>query len=320
MDEMTIRSRNLRVQTPIVFQPHCRRFPPSQPRFSHTRGPFILITLIVGFLLILPQGNENTTMIRPFKVIQGSHWDTWLLKTNRQGHLEWDRSYGGNNSDMPSQPSYRIAKSLVQTNDGGFALTGHIFSIDSLSDGNSDIWLVKTDVDGVMQWNQTYGESELGKWNEAYAMVQTAEGGYVLAGVKGVVSYTDMWLVKTDSHGQLEWNKSYGRDTYDEAQSMIQTVDGGYALVGRDWLVKVGVEGQLEWERTYGDVLNSIIQTTDGGYAVLGAIQNLNNDWDFWLLKASSNGQHEWNRSYGGIDQDMPSFTPRSIIQTSDGG
>ena len=423
---MTIGSRTLRVRTPIVFQPHCRRFPPSQPRFSHTRGPFILITLFLGLLILLPQ----SPMINSIKP---QSWDFWLLKTNGLGYLEWNRNYGGNDSEGPNttprsiiqtidggfafigstmplwgytssnmwliktdfkghlewtqiyggegwvggdsliqtpeagylllgtttsesdsnfylaktnntgqiewektiggkfddiayslisttdggyactgsyssnaekshfwlmkidesgniqwnqtyggtNQTYCIAKSFVQTNDGGFALAGHVFAQESLSEGNSDAWLVKTDANGEFQWSQIYGESGLDKWDEVYAMVQTMDGGYALAGVKGQDGGDagDMWLVKTDTLGQLEWQKTYATDAHDEAHSMIQTTDGGYALVGRDWFVKVDAEGLLEWERRYGNpeqdqYLSSIIQTADGGYAIVGAVCN----------------------------------------------
>jgi hypothetical protein len=101
----------------------------------------------------------------------------------------WSRTYGGTNDDK--------AYALVQTGDGGFAIAG---STDSFGAGGYDFWLVKTDASGNMQWNKTYGGTGD---DEAYALVQTGDGGYALAGYTesfGAGHY-DFWLVKTDAGG-----------------------------------------------------------------------------------------------------------------------
>jgi len=117
--------------------------------------------------------------------------------------------------------------------------------------------LVKTDSVGNQQWNQTYGIID--EDEAAYSMVQTADGGYALAGYgySSVTNSPDFWLVKTDSAGNQLWNKTYGGAGYDSAWSMVQTADGGYALAGstasygaggEDFLlVKTDVESGLAW-------------------------------------------------------------------------
>jgi predicted secreted protein len=142
---------------------------------------------------------------------------------------------------------------LIQTSDGGYALAG---STQSFGAGSWDFWLVKTDAAGNAQWNRTYGGTSD---DEAYALVQTVDGGYALAGYTGSIGagYYDFWLVKTDASGNEQWNKTYGGTGDDDASALVQTGDGGYALAGRTesfgagnydfWLVKTDVESGLAW-------------------------------------------------------------------------
>jgi hypothetical protein len=113
------------------------------------------------------------------------------------------------------------AYDVFQTSDGGYAIVG---IIESFGNGDRSFWLVKTDSAGNMEWNKTYTLSGVGDW--CHSVIQTKDGGYVLAGEKG---YTTVLLIKTDSSGNIEWNQTYG---YGVANSVIQTSDGGYALGG----------------------------------------------------------------------------------------
>ena len=100
------------------------------------------------------------------------------------------------------------ANSLVVTSDGGFALAGHT---KTLGAGLSDFWLVKTDKQGNMEWNQNYGGEER---DIAHSLIETSDGGYALIGkilyYSNVSRRSNIWLVKTDSFGVMEWNQTYG--------------------------------------------------------------------------------------------------------------
>ena len=117
--------------------------------------------------------------------------DFWLVKTNSTGDALWNKTYGGTNEDY--------AQGLVQTGDGGYALAG---STNSFGAGGWNFWLIRTDADGTMMWNRTYGGTN---YDDGYALVQTSDGGYALAGY--TYSYgagnTDFWLVKTDAAGNV---------------------------------------------------------------------------------------------------------------------
>jgi hypothetical protein len=150
--------------------------------------------------------------------------DFWLVKTDSLGNMQWNKTYDGTSGYDD------CAYSLVETPDGGYALAG---GIDSLLTGGWDFWLVKTDPFGNMEWNQTYGGIGVAMdW--AWSLAATSDGGYVLAGITysfGVPG-ANFYLVKTDTLGNMEWNKAYGGDLYEEAFSVIATSDGGYAVAG----------------------------------------------------------------------------------------
>jgi hypothetical protein len=208
------------------------------------------------------------------------------------GSKEWDKPYGGAGTDD--------AYYLLQTADGEYALAGRT---DSYGAGSYDFWLVKTDADGNKEWDKTYGGTDD---DGATSILQTADGGYVLAGYTrsfGAGNY-DMWLVKTDADGNKEWDKTYGGTGTDDAYSLLQIDDSGYAVAGRTasygagshdfWLVKTDANGNKEWDKTYGgtefDSAYSLLQTADGGYVLAGNTESFGaGGSDIWLVKYNYN-------------------------------
>jgi hypothetical protein len=249
--------------------------------------------------------------------------DVWLVKTDEYGNMEWNRTHGGTSDEG--------AISLIQTLDGGYAFTG------STAKGNDpwaidyDAWLVKTDQLGNMEWSKEYGGTGS---DSASSLIQTVDGGFVLAG--GTTSFgggdRDLWLIKTDPSGNMEWDQTYGgSDEETTPYGLVQTSDGGFALAGRtfpfgghfcdSWLVKTDSYGNMEWSRTYGgtrmDYASSLVQTPDGGFALAGCTDSIGaGGYDFWLIKTDSYGNVEWNQTYGTANQD----TNPSLVQTLDGG
>jgi hypothetical protein len=216
--------------------------------------------------------------------IAGSKNDDFsIVKIDASGNKEWNRTYGG--------PEVERAHSLVETSEGGFALAGGT----TVSEGNGHsawrFWLVRTDEDGDMLWNQTYGIAN----DEAYSLVRTSDGGFALAGTTyiwdpatlGAGNY-DFWLVKTDESGNMEWNQTYSGG---RAYALVEASDGGFALAGGSLLIKTDAYGVMEWNQTYGGVVYALVETSDGGYALTGGIRSLDteND-DFWLAKTDEYG------------------------------
>jgi len=219
----------------------------------------------------------------------------------------WSKTYGGTSDDE--------VYSLIRS-DGGYVMAGGTYSFGA---GGGDAYVVKTEGSGNLQWNKTYGEAV---WDEAECIIDTADGGYAIAGVtasygSGGLNPWDFWMVKTDSSGNHQWNKTYGRSGVNEvAFCVIQTSDNGYVLVGGTnppywdfWVVKTDLTGNMQWNKTFGsageDIATSVLQTVDGGYLVAGSgFANL------VRLDASGNGL--WNKTYGGHANNM--------ISASDGG
>jgi len=246
--------------------------------------------------------------------------DFWLVKTNSDGNKEWDTTFGGANSDS--------ARLIQQTSDGGYILAGCTGSYGATC--NSDFWLVKTDSEGAKQWDRTFS----GFCSDAAESVQqTSDSGYILAGYTDSYgdSGFDFWLVKTDSSGNKEWDKSFGGTNRDEAYSVQQTSDGGYILAGNTksygaggsdfWLVKTDSSGDKEWDKTFGgtstELARSVRQTSDGGYILAGCTGSYGaGSLDAWLVKTDSDGNKEWDMTFGGTDDDRA----QSVRQTSDGG
>ncbi len=245
--------------------------------------------------------------------------DAWLVKTDSSGNAQWNKTYGGTDFDVGS--------SVVQTSNGGFALAGFT---NSSGFGGYDFWLIKTDSAGIMLWNKSSGGTG---YDQAFSVVQTSDEGYAIAGSTDSfgAGSADAWLIKTDSAGGMQWNKTYGGTGYDYAYSVVQTGDGGYALAGGTaslgagsldfWLIETDSAGNMQWNKTYGgagdDESYSLAQTKDGGYALAGYTTSFGaGKADFWLVKADSAGNMQWNQTYGGTGNDIA----YSVVQTRNGG
>ena len=219
--------------------------------------------------------------------------DAWLVKTDSVGGTLWTQTFGGSSTDA--------SMSVQQTTDGGYVIVGYT---DSFGNGYQDFYLTKTDSQGNEEWNKTIGgtEPEMG-----YSIQQTTDGGYIITGEKwsGEIDGYDFWLIKTDSQGDEEWNKTYGGSDWDNGRSVQQTTDGGYIIAGRTnsfgngdydfWLIKTDSNGNEEWNQTFGgsegDQSYSVQQTIDGGYIITGSTHSSGSGGqDVLLIKTDSEG------------------------------
>ncbi|MCB1060207.1 MAG: hypothetical protein KDB65_08245 [Calditrichaeota bacterium] len=230
----------------------------------------------------------------------------------------WSRTYGGSGGED--------GLALVQTADGGFAIAGITSSSGA---GMEDAFLVKTNANGDMLWQRTYGGGNI---DHAYSVKQTSDGGYVLAGYTNSfpVGDANIYVIRTNAVGDTLWTRTYGGSGNDIANFVNLTRDGGFILAGRGnsfgaglhdmYLVKVDANGNQEWFKTFGggsdDIANSVQQTDDDGFALVGYSESFGLGRQVYLVKTDSAGNFEWSQLYGGSNFEEG----RSVAQTSDGG
>jgi len=152
----------------------------------------------------------------------GAGWeDAYVLKLNPDGSLAWQKTFGGN--------GYDFADSVTQTADGGYIVAG---LTNSFGDGYEHAYIFKLNSDGNLVWQKTFGETN---GDIAYSIQQTTDGGYIVAGVTssfGDNYNSDVYILKLNSDGSLEWQKTFGGNGEDWAISIQQTKDGGYIVAG----------------------------------------------------------------------------------------
>jgi len=235
-------------------------------------------------------------------------YSDWLLiKLDLMGNIQWQKTYGGDNGDY--------AESILRTIDG-YIVAGWTWSFGSYF---SDFWIIKLDLKGDIQWQRKYELNVTG--NEAHAINQTSDGGYIVAG-------SNHEVLKLDSNGNIQWQKKYEPARVSGfAQAVQQTSDGGYIVAGYYggvgcFILKLDSNGNIQWQKTYGshyEQAESIQQTLDGGYIVAAQSESFISGKDYWIFKLDSNGNIQWQKSYGGGDNYKNDYV-HSIQQTSDGG
>lgn len=249
--------------------------------------------------------------------------DYWIVKLDNSGNISWQRTYGGSGQEL--------LRDIKQTSDGGYIVAGHSNSNISgdktqNSQGLHDFWILKLDNSGTIQWQKTYGGSAD---DAAFSIAQAADGGYIVGGwsqssvsgdkTQNCQGLDDYWILKLNSSGNLQWQKTIGGSDEDFLNSIIQTTDGGYLCGGSSssnisgdknqngngwndyWIVKIDNSGNIQGQATIGgsdkDGLSSVIQAVDGNYILGGSSQsNISGDKtqnckgldDYWIVKISS--------------------------------
>ncbi|HAD33407.1 MAG TPA: hypothetical protein DCF44_02750 [Chitinophagaceae bacterium] len=214
--------------------------------------------------------------------------EVWLVQLDTLGNVLWKENYGGTEDDR--------AYSIAQTSDHGWIFAGFTRSNNIQVSGNNgltDFWVVKLDNLGLIEWQKCLGGSG---YDEAWEVKQAPDGGYIVVGISDSSDgdltenngLEDIWIVKLDTSGTLEWQRSFGGSGPEEGKGIVCTNDGGYIIAGESfsndgdvpvllggedyWVLKLNSEGKIEWQREFGgtglDSATDILQTRDGGYIV----------------------------------------------------
>ena len=272
--------------------------------------------------ILIDPANTTLPRLRPTAdggFVLGGITDNYytVVKTDSNGNITWTKTYS-------SGAPINYFQSIIQTQDGGFAIAGFGQLVD---EGLGWIWFVKTDSAGNMEWNKTIS----GPLADCPSSVfQTSEGGYVLSDVSYTFNPNHAFfrLIKLDALGNIVGSTVYGGDGYfyqPECNFAIATKDGGYLMAGylwqkNAWVVKTDAEGNMQWNQTYGVIQSSItsaVETPNGGYLLL-SISNLT---DVCLILTDSEGNLLWKTTFPDVRLPVgleASFN--SIISSKDGG
>lgn len=202
----------------------------------------------------------------------GSGKDMYLLKIDKNGNTVWSRTYGGKKVDSGIK--------IKKTSDGNYIIIGNTTSFGAK---RRDLYLIKINEDGEEIWSHAYG----GDLNEfGLDVSETKDGGYILVGETNSFDVLDhdIYMVKVDSKGTLEWSKTMGADSIEFASSVLP-VEDGYIIGGETnsigaggWdvmMVKTDLEGEVVWTKVYGgqkdEHLNEIIQDDFGHFVFIGS-------------------------------------------------
>ena len=283
---------------------------------KHSSGTMALETedggyIVLGRLFEYPSDNlviNSSESISGTVIINTSYFvaeqesrDILLMKTNSDGCDEWNRTFGGDGWDQ--------GYSIQTTGDGDYIISGLTKSHGTKgSDGLSspDVWLIKTDSEGNELWNKTFGGP---KFDAGYFAQETPSGGYFAVGVTGSYGSDNMdaWIIKTDSEGNEEWNRTIEDKTIrgDDNPALV-TDDGEYVVIvnkessvgafGSDaMLIKIDPDGNEMWSTKFGgtgDQYGRFVRASeDGGYVVGGYGTSMTKPW---LAKTNSEGKKVW--------------------------
>ncbi len=234
------------------------------------------------------------------KSAYGGDWDVFLMKTDSDGDTLWTRTYGAFAWDQ--------GRSIKETPDHGFIIAGFTSSFGA---GLRDIYLIKTDSLGDTLWTRTYGAAYD---EEARSVEMTPDGGYILAGWSNrIPGGEDIYVIKTDSLGNVQWSQTYGDDRAQRGWSITNRSDGGYIAAG--WsnidfeasqidVLKLNSNGDTVWTRLMGSPGDNeegrCIIETDGGYVV--ACNSVDIRGNYWaaLIKLNTGGDLVWTNLIAG--------------------
>ena len=264
-----------------------------------------------GGYFIGGSSNSEISGVKTEGVI-GFNDDYWVIKTDSQGTIEWQKTIGGGRFFAFSEEFGEVLNVVRQTSDGGYLLGG---SSDSPIFGNKteatygleDFWIVKLDSTGNILWQKDIGGDSA---DDLYVLETTNDGGCILGGqsYSGISgnkteesrgSY-DYWVVKLDALGTIEWQKTIGGTETDTLSSIVVLENGNYLLAGFSvsnisgektenskgagdfWVLELDNQGAILWQKTIGgtdgDLLYKAIKTNDG--FLLGGISTSNISFD----------------------------------------
>lgn len=245
--------------------------------------------------------------------------DAWWVKTDANGNVQWINTWGGVGKDR--------AQDIIQTSDGGYAITGYSTSAPAQY---YDAFIIRTNSSGDTTWTRRYGSSG---YDDANCIRQLPDNGFIIGGqsTNGATGL-DLYLVRTNSSGATLWTNRWGTAGTDNIEHIVRNSDGTFMLAGGTddisglggndgYIVKTDSSGTQIWAKIYGgndqDDFHRIEATNDGGFIASGTSRSSGPlEPNMWMMKTTASGDSVWSRTMGGVNHDHG----YSGQQTSDGG
>lgn len=268
-------------------------------------GSKVIPTKDGGYLLLGASMTYNTG--------GGSDADIFMVKTGKDGRVEWRRTLGTERFDWGND--------IVETKDG-YMMLGYKGDVE---DSRSNIFLTKLNKDGTTAWEKLIGDQN--KFEGGNSFVQTSDGGYAITGNKTVNDANDVYVLKVDGNGNKQWEKTFGGDASDTSSKIRATKDGGFIIAGQTYsvemgqysdyyLIKLGADGSKQWEKSFGgtkqEFLYDVIENEQGELILTGSTQQWKwvgsypiMEYDTELFKLSKEGSILWKKELNLPDYDM---------------
>ena len=246
--------------------------------------------------------------------------DAYLIKTDKNGDVEWTRTFGGDKNDAFISV-IKDGKNLIAA--GGTA---------SESAGETDMYVVKTDENGDVIWEKKFGGRN---YDYGYSVIKTSDNNILCAGYTSSfnkMNNSDAYLVKISPEGGLVWENTYSTPGWDVFYSVVETPDSGFAAVGYTtdtdnkkmdlFFVRTDSKGRTLWKKKYGgnrdDEGVTVINTKDKGFLIAGKSSSYTArgfGWDIILIKTDAKGTQKWMKVFPAADVDAGTH----VVETRDG-
>jgi len=270
-------------------------------------------TAVLPFSATLSSLSDSTTYYyrargsNSYEIKEG---EIMAFTTIPQNSSFWGKTYGHLKSGMVND--YEILYSMTRTADGGIAVAGDR-KVSNVSNGLWDLWIVRLDPHGRVQWSKGYdlGENEVGP-----TIISTSDRGFLVTA--NILWSTSWWMesivLKLNESGLVEWSKGFNFVSIDSA---IQTKDNGFLLAANKSLIKLGADGSIQWHNTdYGRIYD-VQETNAGEFIAVGTTAPYGTvTADFLISKTDGSGNIIWQKAWGGAGADMA----ETVELTSDGG
>jgi len=256
----------------------------------------------------LKQTQDGGFIIAGMTEVSPQIYDPFLLKTDSQGNLQWvhQYDYGFGDDDR--------AHAVWQTSDGGYIIAGQTWLMHGAF-GNYDIYIIKTDMNGIVQWTKIFFRENEGG-DVALAVQQLSDGGYIIGGFTQSSEWAS-YIIRTDNLGNPVWSNIYPGAWQSECYDIQSTPDGGFIYTGTEsnfttdtdvLLVKLDANGVLQWKKIYGTVDSdqgeSVNMLQDGGYVIAGMSSGNSASYDYYVVRTNSTGDLLWQTTFGGSSDD----------------